>query len=87
MDPSLFSLHCFQILQTVSVWSGAAEGYHLYYEREVPCELRSADGNDNPAEPGALEAIKVKVLLLGQQQDPDAVRVRVLPNANIRLSL
>lgn len=41
----------------------AAEGHHTFYEREVPFELRSSEGSDAPQEVGALEAIKVKILI------------------------
>lgn len=40
-----------------------ADGLQLYYEREVPVELRSASSVDNPTEVGALEAIRVKILI------------------------
>jgi hypothetical protein len=32
-----------------------AEGHRIFYEREVPFELRSADGVEEPQEVGALE--------------------------------
>ena len=41
-----------------------ANGMKIYYEREVPFELRSQDsGDDDPNEVGALEAIKVKIVV------------------------
>ena len=43
------------------------EGHRIFYEREVPFELRSADGTDAPQEVGALEAIRVKVLVVGEE--------------------
>lgn len=41
-----------------------ANGMKVYYEREVPFELRSQDsGDDDPQEVGALEAIKVRIVV------------------------
>ena len=44
-----------------------ADGHRIFYEREVPFELRSAQGNEEPREVGALEAIRVKILALGDE--------------------
>ncbi|KAK9819701.1 hypothetical protein WJX72_001387 [[Myrmecia] bisecta] len=59
------------------------EGFHIFYEREVPCELRSAEGNDAPSEVGALEAIKVKVLVQGEAATPLALRVELSSESNL----
>mmetsp|Transcript_14877 Transcript_14877/g.41822 ORF Transcript_14877/g.41822 Transcript_14877/m.41822 type:complete len:243 (-) Transcript_14877:245-973(-) len=60
-----------------------ADGFHIYYEREVPFELRASEGSDLPSEVGALEAIRVKVLLLGDQSNPDALRVELSSESNL----
>jgi hypothetical protein len=51
----------------------AAEGHHTFYEREVPFELRSSEGSDAPQEVGALEAIKVKILIHVRDAPPTLV--------------
>ncbi|KXZ55053.1 hypothetical protein GPECTOR_3g211 [Gonium pectorale] len=50
------------------------DGFKLVYEREVPFELRSAVGLDPPSEVGALEAVKVKILV---QEGPQLKTIRV----------
>ena len=43
-----------------------ADGHRIVYDREVPFELRIQDSNTGPQEVGTLEAIKVKILVLGE---------------------
>ena len=40
-------------------------GYECKYEKEVPFELRIADPKSGPQEVGTLEAIRIKLLVLG----------------------
>ena len=57
-----------------------ADGHHVYFEREVPFELRvqSSDSEvDSGDAPGSLEAIKVKILLRGVDSCPESVRVEL----------
>ncbi|PNH11554.1 hypothetical protein TSOC_001641 [Tetrabaena socialis] len=58
------------------------DNFQLVYEREVPFELRSAVGLDLPTEVGALEAIRVRILV---QQDgqPRTVRVELSSESNL----
>lgn len=53
-------------------------GHRVVYEREVPFELRvqQADAN-TPQEAGTLEAVRVKLLLLGDEASPSAFRVEL----------
>ena len=44
-----------------------ANGHRVFYEREVPFELRTATGTEEPQEVGALEAIKVRILAVGPE--------------------
>lgn len=47
-----------------------AEGHRIFYEREVPFEIRAggeALEDEGPAV-GALEAVRVKILILGERQ-------------------
>lgn len=60
-----------------------AEGHRIFYEREVPFELRSADGVEEPQEVGALEAIKVKILTIGEENAYTALRVELSSESNL----
>ena len=42
-----------------------AEGHAVMFDREAPFELRIQDPKQGPQEVGTLEAIRIKVLLLG----------------------
>jgi hypothetical protein len=46
-----------------------AEGHQLLYDREAPFELRIQDPNNGPQEVGTLEAIRVKVLVLADDNN------------------
>ncbi|KAL1503042.1 hypothetical protein AB1Y20_011110 [Prymnesium parvum] len=52
-------------------------GHRVVYEHEVPFELRVQQNADGPQEAGTLEAVKVKILLLGPAEAPHAVRVEL----------
>ena len=54
-----------------------AEGHVLVYEREVPFELRIQEGEGGPQEVGTLEAIKVKILILGDEGQIDRIKVEL----------
>ena len=41
------------------------EGHAVMFDREAPFELRIQDPKQGPQEVGTLEAIRVKVLILG----------------------
>ena len=51
-----------------------ADGYTIFYEREVPTEVRSAEDS---GEVGSIEAIRFKVLILGPPEAPSSVRVGI----------
>ncbi|OMJ71708.1 hypothetical protein SteCoe_29993 [Stentor coeruleus] len=53
------------------------EGHHVSYDREVPFELRIQDTGSGPQEVGTLEAIKIKVLVLGDDSNPRHVKVEL----------
>ncbi|KAJ9523723.1 hypothetical protein QJQ45_020146 [Haematococcus lacustris] len=61
----------------------AVDGYQLFFEREVPVELRSASTVDIPSEVGALEAIRAKILVKGQPSNLEAVKVELSSEANL----
>uniref|UniRef100_A0A7S0XE79 Spindle assembly abnormal protein 6 N-terminal domain-containing protein n=1 Tax=Mantoniella antarctica TaxID=81844 RepID=A0A7S0XE79_9CHLO len=60
-----------------------SEGHRLFYEREVPFELRSADGVEEAQEVGALEAIRVKILTIGEEDAYTAMRVEISSESNL----
>ncbi|KAG2430775.1 hypothetical protein HYH02_013614 [Chlamydomonas schloesseri] len=59
------------------------DGFQLFYEREVPFELRSAVGVDLPTEVGALEAIRVKILIKSEGGQPKTIRVELTSESNL----
>jgi hypothetical protein len=79
---SLFSLKKFKMEANPSIMSGfdmaaieemdpsLSEGHRIIYDREVPFELRIQEAGETPQEVGTLEAIKIKVLLLGDASNP-----------------
>ena len=69
-------------LQPEEVDPSLVDGYYVFYEREVPFELRVSEAAEMPQEVGALEAIRVKILLKGEQHQPDALRVELTSETN-----
>eukprot|EP00919_Chromeraceae_sp_WS-2016_P031277 GHVR01073950.1.p1 GENE.GHVR01073950.1~~GHVR01073950.1.p1 ORF type:complete len:245 (+),score=71.54 GHVR01073950.1:41-775(+) len=53
------------------------DGHRVVYDRECPFELRVQDSTDGPTEVGTLEAIKCKILVLGEESLPHDVRVEL----------
>eukprot|EP00638_Chattonella_subsalsa_P005567 CAMPEP_0117755376 /NCGR_PEP_ID=MMETSP0947-20121206/13413_1 /TAXON_ID=44440 /ORGANISM="Chattonella subsalsa, Strain CCMP2191" /LENGTH=227 /DNA_ID=CAMNT_0005574695 /DNA_START=237 /DNA_END=920 /DNA_ORIENTATION=- len=60
-----------------------ADGHRIIYDREVPFELRVQESSDGPQQVGTLEAIKVKILLMGEDDSPASVRVEVSSEADL----
>eukprot|EP00953_Heterococcus_sp_UTEX-ZZ885_P038594 19807-Heterococcus_DN1.PRE.4 len=60
-----------------------ADDYRVLYDREVPFELRVQEGTDGPQQVGTLEAIKVKVLVQGEDAQPQGVRVELSSEADL----
>jgi len=60
-----------------------AGGFWVYYQREIPLELRARDGAELPHDAGSTENIKVKVLLKGEEHAPEYVRVELSSEANL----
>jgi len=54
-----------------------AEGHRVVYDREVPFELRVQDAEIGPQEVGTLEAIRCKILALGDEQSPQHCRIEL----------
>lgn len=53
------------------------EGHRVVYDREVPFELRMQDAETGPQEVGNLEAIRCKILSLGDEQSPEQCRIEL----------
>jgi hypothetical protein len=53
-----------------------AEGHRLVYDREVPFELRLEDTN-GPQEVASFEAIRAKILLMGDDGAPSQIRIEL----------
>ena len=51
--------------------------YNSLAHPQVPFELRAHEFAEGPAETGSLEAIKVKLLVLGDEHSPVSLRVEV----------
>merc|ERR1719162_2599693 len=54
-----------------------AEGHRVVYDREVPFELRVQDAETGPQEVGTLEAIRGKILIMGDEQMPQHCRIEL----------
>ena len=52
-------------LQPEDVDPSLVDGYYVFYEREVPFELRVSEAADMPQEVGALEAIRSRSCFQG----------------------
>jgi hypothetical protein len=55
------------------------DGGHMVYDREVPVELRSMDDEDA----GALEGLKIKVVVFGDDNSPSSVRLEISSEAEL----
>lgn len=53
-----------------------SEGHHLLYDREIPFELRLEDAN-GPQEVASFEAIRAKILLGGEESNPNQIRIEL----------
>ncbi|OMJ82989.1 hypothetical protein SteCoe_16202 [Stentor coeruleus] len=54
-----------------------SEGHHVIYDREVPYELRIQESGSGPQEVGTLEAVKVKLLILGEDSNPRHIKMEL----------
>lgn len=58
-------------------------GWRIVYERECPFELRKQRTVESPQEVGTLEAVKVKLLMLGPENSPEALKAEVSSESNL----
>ena len=54
-----------------------SEGHHVSYDREVPFELRIQDPGTGPQEVGTLEAVKTKIMILGEDNSPRHLKIEL----------
>ncbi|OEH78130.1 hypothetical protein cyc_05564 [Cyclospora cayetanensis] len=73
-DSAAFLTH-FDFSAIDEVDPSLADGHLILYEREVPCELRMQEGSKAPQDVGRLEPIRVKILILGEELNPQEVRI------------
>jgi len=59
------------------------EGHRVVYDRECPFELRVQDAETGPQEVGTLEAIKCKILVLGDETNPNHCRIELTSENDI----
>ena len=52
-------------------------GHRVIYDREVPFELRVQQVSEVPQEVGTLEAVRVKILIVGEDSSPVSMGPRV----------
>jgi len=60
-----------------------AEGHRVVYDREVPFELRVQDAEIGPQEVGTLEAIRCKILALGEEHHPHHCRIELTSESDL----
>ena len=53
-----------------------SDGHRLAYDREVPFELRLED-NNGPQEVASFEAIRAKILIIGDEQASSQIRIEL----------
>lgn len=53
-----------------------SEGHRLVFDREIPFELRLED-NSGPQEVASFESIRAKILVMGDDNNPNAVRIEL----------
>mmetsp|Transcript_22701 Transcript_22701/g.20180 ORF Transcript_22701/g.20180 Transcript_22701/m.20180 type:complete len:230 (+) Transcript_22701:17-706(+) len=76
-DDSKSILNAFDFHAIDEMDPSLADGHRVIYDREVPFELRIQDSDTGPQEVGTLEAIKVKILVLGEDSNPEQIRVEL----------
>lgn len=59
-----------------------ADGCTAIYDREVSMEIRNQTGAEEVRQ-GTMESIKVKMLLLGNEESPSAIRVELSSEADL----
>lgn len=59
-------------------------GFRVIYDKEVPIELRLVEENKTENdEAGTLESIKTKILIQGEIESPECVKVELTSDADL----
>lgn len=74
-EPNLLNSFDFSAIEEMD--PSLADGHRVVYDREVPFELRIQDATTGPHEVGTLEAIKIKVLILGDDNNPQHIKLEL----------
>uniref|UniRef100_A0A0G4G043 Spindle assembly abnormal protein 6 N-terminal domain-containing protein n=1 Tax=Chromera velia CCMP2878 TaxID=1169474 RepID=A0A0G4G043_9ALVE len=74
--PDLLSTFDFSAIEEMD--PSIRDGHRVVYDRECPFELRVQDSRSSPTEVGTLEAIKCKIVVLGEESMPQEVRVELI---------
>lgn len=74
-DASLLNSFDFSAIEEMD--PSLADGHRVLYDREVPFELRIQDPSSGPQEVGTLESIRVKVLMLGEDTNPQHLKLEL----------
>ncbi|GMH89883.1 hypothetical protein TrVE_jg6418 [Triparma verrucosa] len=77
-----FELNTFDFASIEELDPSIADGYRVIYDREVPFELRLYEQNA-PQQVGTLEAVKAKVLVLGDEHNLQSIRVELSSEADL----
>ena len=84
MDPSLGTTTLLLLPLFLIIILILADGFRVVYERDVPVEVRLSVSYDNGGiKQGTLETIKMKMLLLGSDENPAAVRLELSSEADL----
>lgn len=54
-----------------------SEGHRLLFDKEVPFELRLGDDTSGPQEVASFESIRAKILLIGDDSNPNQIRIEL----------
>lgn len=77
-----FELNTFDFNSISEMDPSIADGYRVIYDREVPFELRLVD-DSSAQQVGTLEAVKAKVLVLGDEHSLQSIRVELSSEADL----
>lgn len=60
-----------------------SEGHRLLFDKEIPFELRIPQSTNNSADLGTIENIRVKVLLLGEEDSPQEFKIQLTSDTDL----
>jgi len=58
-------------------------GYRVVYDKEIPIELRLVEDEKDANETGTLESIKTKILIQGDIEAPECIKVELTSEADL----